>query len=378
MANFLGYLAPIETLGVVVATEQTLTPPAWVPSTTVPTPQIVQTSLAPTLIGPTSTVPTTAVVAGPLIAPFIAATTSVPTPTIARFSDFQIIPDTGLTTGGEPLTLLGSALDMSACTPDLSDGTLDPGFWTDLSTNSGEVLEVPATRSLRLNTGLTPNSIAGLRTVEFASDVDIAVRASVLIADPVIQSPFELALFVSADTDFRILVQGDLIVLRVRENGQTLFEQPIATTAGNPQVRLLRVAENVLVFLGGAIITQASWVTTNCQIEFIAQNNATAESQAATQITQYVRRPVVVFDETPLTGIEVVGDRQALAETPARKLPGPIDVRVTGCDTLSDTLTNAFTYILDPALPSVFHIPTGARLTAISDPVVTGRIGRST
>lgn len=379
MANFLGYLAPLETL--VGAGAQVLTAPAWVSSTVVPTPTISSGAaqiLTPPAWVPSTTVPATAVVAGPLTAPFIPSTAVVPSPTIGRISDFSITPNTGLTTGGEPLILFGSALDMSACTPDFSDGSLDPGFWTDLSTNSGEVLEVPAIQALRLNTGLTPNSIAGVRTVGFASDVDIEVLATVLIADPIIEAAFELALYVSADTDFRIIVLGDLVTLQVRENAQTLFDLPIATTGGNPQIRLRRVDDNVFVFLGGALITQASWVSTNCQIELIARNNATNESQAATRVSRFLRRPVVVFGENPLTGIEVVGTNQALAETPARNLPGPVDVRVTGCNTVGDTINAGFTYILDPALPRVFNIPDGARLTAISDPVVTGRIGRST
>jgi hypothetical protein len=292
--------------------------------------------------------------------------------------DFGISRTLGVTTGGENVTLFGSALDMTTCTPDFTDATLDPGFWTDLSSGSGEVLEVAASQALRLNTGVTAGSVAGVRTVQVASDVDVEVQAVVLVEDPLVQSAFELALYVSADTDFRISVLAGEVTLTVRENAQTLFNQVIATTGGSPQIRLLRVDENVFVFLGGALVTTASWVATDAQVELRARNSATSASQVATRVTRYLRRPVVVFADQPLTNIEVVSPDQALAVTPARNLPGPVDVRLTGCETTKDTIPSAFRYFLDPALARVFNVPTGPRITAISDRYVGGRVGRST
>ena len=355
---------------------QILTAPAWTVSTTVPTPSTAPGLRVP-FIGPLATFPTP-VIAGPLIAPFIDASPTFFTPTITRTVDFSINVTDGLTTGNEPIILLGSALDMSSCTPDFTDGTIDPGFWTDISTNSGEVLEVVATQSLRLNTGVTPNSVAGVRTVELAADLDIEVAAVSLVADPTVTAAFELALYVSSTTDFRLIVGANgSITMQVQENGNFTFNQQIATTGGSPQFRLLRVDSTVFVFLGGTLVTTAAWVATDCNIELLAENNPTATSQAATRVSQYLRRPVVVFDTTPLTDIEVISPDQALATTPARNLPGAIDVRLTGCTTTTDTIADAFTYELDPVFPKVLNIPNQATLTAISDPIVSGQISRS-
>lgn len=352
--------------------------PPWVPSTSIPTPA----GLVPSLVVPawveSTFVPAGVALGGPASAPRVESTSEVFAPDIRRDVDFSISQVTGATTGGQRVVLSGSALDMSACTPDFSDGSLDSSFWADISSGSGEVLEVSAAQALRLNTGISPGSVAGVRTVRAASDIDVEVQATVLVEDAQVLSAFELALYVSGDTDLRLSVLAGQVTLSVREGGKTLFDEAIATSGGSPQLRLLRADENVFVFLGGALVTVASWVTLDAQVELRVRNSPTLSSQAAARVSRYLRRPVVLFAAQPLTDIQVAGRNQAQAVIPARSLPGPVDVRLTGCDTVSDTLPAAFRYFLDPSLARVFGVPGGARITAISDPYVSGRIGRST
>lgn len=348
---------------------QVLTTPVWSATTTVTAPQLNR-QVRPGAWASSTQVYSGASVVGPLAATRVNAATQVFTPGISRFVDFGLTPTFGLVTGGANLTLTGSSLDMGMCTPDFTDGTLDVGFWTDLSSGSGEVLEVASLQSLRLNTGVTAGSVAGVRTVLEAADLDIEVQATALVG-----STFELALYVNANTDLRLLLQGDDIILRVRENGLTSTDQVIGASGGSPLLRLLRVNSTVQVFLGGAFTVSASWVASFCRVELVTREST---GQSAVRVSRYLRRPVVVIDDTPLAGVEVVSSSQALATIPARTLPGTLDVRLTGCDTGSDTLANAFTYVLDARRSQLFDIPNGARLTTLSDPVLTGHIGRST
>lgn len=358
-----------------IALKQILDAPAWSTSTSVDTPIIAVSLMAPFIASTASVGEPTLV--GPLLAPLIQSTAQVLTPDIRRIIEFALDVTTGSTRGGEDIILLGSALDMSDCTPTYTNGTLDAGFWTDLSTNSGSVVEVASTQSLQFNTGITPNSVAGIRSNGLASDLDIEIQATSLVADSIIQSAAELALYVDANTDLRLTVLNGRITLTIRENGFTSLNQAIATTAGNPQLRLLRVGNEVSIFLGGRFVTKAFWVNTNCQIEIRARNNSVRASQVALRVSRYTRRPVIVFGDSPVTDVTVVSRDQAVATTPARKLPGVVDIELTGCSTVSDTIPSAFTYFLDPQLARVFNVPFGPRMTAISDPAVTGRVGRS-
>lgn len=352
---------------------QSLNAATWIASTAVLVP-VLDIPLQPP-VWVTSTAVTTPTLAGPLRTPTWAATTVVRAPQFIRRSvDFRIQPAQGFTVGNAPLILFGTALDMTACTPNFVDGQLDSGFWTDLSAGDGEVLEVEATRALRLNTGVSAGSVAGARTTELAADLDVEVSTSVLVPNQAAISEFELGLYVSTATDLRLVIRRGTINLVVRENNQVLDDRTIGTTAGNARLRLLRVDERVFIFLGGVFVVEASWVATNCNIELVARNNAALNGQVATRITRYLRRPVVLLGDTPLTSVEVVDSAQATATVPARQLPGAVDARLTGCSTASDTIVSAFTYNLNSNAARVFNDPTGPRITAIGDAAVTGRI----
>ena len=355
-----------------IALAQIVNPGVWSPSTQIALARAGVTISAPFIDSAVNIFNPELV--GPLLAPTVNSTINIFAPQIRRVIEFATNIATGTTRGGDELILFGSGLDMSNCTPTYVNGTLNAGFWTDLSTNSGSVVENATAEAFQLSTGFTPNSVAGIRSTGVAGNLDIEILASSLTADSIIQSAAELALYVSAGTDFRLTALNGRIKLTVRENGMTNFDQVIATTGGRPQLRLLRVDNIVYVILGGKLITQASWVSTNCQIEIQTRNNTLRASQSVLRVSQYTRRPVVVFGDNPITDMIVINQDQAVATTPAKKIPGVVDIKLTGCSTTTDTLSSAFTYFLDPELPRVFNIPLGPRMTAISDSAVTGRI----
>lgn len=354
--------------------DQTITAPAWSASTSVPTPTITseQDVVAPPWSSSTSVpTPTIALTDIVLAAPPWSASTSVPTPSIDEVVDVQVTPARGRNTGGDVVFFLGSQLDMSGCLPNLTDGALDPVFWTDLSSGSGVVTESAASQTLTLNTGSTGGSVAGVRTSAVATDVDVEVQASTLVEDSASISALELALFVDASNQVRLTVAQGNVTLRVVAGGLTNFESVVAATGGTPRLRLLRAASEVWVFCGGRLITTTAWVSTDCRIELRCANNASVTSQSAARINRYIRRPVVLFEGRPVLDIELVNDQLARGSTPARPLPGQVDIDITGCGTMQQTLTNGFEYFLDPRFAST------GRAVAVSDTTVSGRVGRS-
>lgn len=368
----------------IISTEVTLVAPPWNPSTTVPVPTIrleefvvappwnpTTTVPVPTVSGglvappwnPTTTVPgPTVILAGPLIAPPWNPTTTVPIPTIARFVDLRLTPPRGRNTGGEHVDFVGTLLDMSNCMPTLTDGVFDSSLWTDISSGTGVVQEIGASRSLRLSTGVTAGSTAGVRDINQAADVDIEVEG---------RGVFDLALYADASNELRLSCTPGVITLSGTVGGATVIDQPIAITGGSPKLRMLRTWSDVRIFLGGQELLVAAWTDALCRVEVSVQNDATADGEVSALITSYKRRPVVIFDRNPVVDLELVSMTRARATTPARDLPGVIDVLITGCTTIQDVIPNGFEYYLDPRFASV------RTSVAVSDLTVSGQTGRS-
>jgi hypothetical protein len=138
------------------------------------------------------------------------STVLTPLPFGAGGSELTILPPNGPLEGGTLVQLLSpSILNMESVTPDFSDGVLDLSFWTLISTGSGAATELGDAQAIRLDTGTTPGSLAGLRTQLAETNIDIEIDGvTVDSAGPGEATVFELAL-VKTVSSVRLHVDRD-------------------------------------------------------------------------------------------------------------------------------------------------------------------------
>jgi len=223
--------------------------------------------------------------------------------------------------------------------------------------------------------------VARLRTDDQVADVDVDVSGQLQELRVPFDAPvtvLELALRVNADTALRVRAEADRVQLVVTQNGVTFTDVPIAPSSGSPSIRLLRYGSFVVVFLGGTAATLVEWTDALSNIEVSVRNAAGVTSSTRTLLTRYVRRPVILFDGSPVIQLRQPSTNIAVGSSPPAKdgTPGPVDIQVTGCDTLRNTADDQFLYVLTDR-PSVGFEPGQRQLLSLSDPFVTGRVGRS-
>lgn len=291
-----------------------------------------------------------------------------------------LAPQTGLIEGGTPVRLTApTVFDMSACIPDFTDEVLDAGFWTDISSGSGDVREIGDVGELQLDTGTTAGSVAGVRTQDTETDVDIAVSLSERLVDaPTLTdlTTFELSLYVSASTIFRVYATRSSGLARIHTtvtvDGNTTFDNVIDTHSGGARLRLLRWGSRVRVFVNSAQRLEAAWEPAAASIELRAANDVSIDGRILTRIRQYARRPVVLFGEHPLEEIILRSETIIEGTTPAQQLPGSVDINATGCEGDTDSEPDGFTYTISPGVTLISQ--SDATLTTLGDPIVRGLV----
>lgn len=262
-------------------------------------------------------------------------------PVIRRAVEFSFSPESGATPGGDEIVFRGSALDMSACTPALNTLT----GWTSLTQNSGA--PSAAATGIYLSTGNTPGSFAGIRSPTVGSNIDVSVQLQTERVTASSGVLAELALYVSSDTRFVVQVRSDqTLQLTTTLAGQTTTNQTIGGAARNPQIRLLRFSNNVLVFAGGEVAALCSWTDALAHTEVITRNAGTSPGTIDTLLTRYVRRPVITFAGEPVTTLRQVSSVVAVGGLPTAQglLPKLVDVGVTGCQPGEDLAPVQFQY----------------------------------
>lgn len=295
-------------------------------------------------------------------------------------SDILILPPRGPLEGGTQVRIVSAAiLDMSACTPDWTDGVLDAGFWTLINTGTGSVAEVPLLGELRLDTGTTAGSVAGVRTSATEDDIDIEV-SGVAIENTApagaTSCVFELALIESADTSFRLIAEQSRGVSSVRAivtvNGGVTFNQIISERTSGATLRLQRFGSRVFAFVAGQVRMDATWQPGTAQIELRAASDATFGGRIVSRIRNWTRRPVILFGSEPLR--DIIVRRASLIEgsTPPQILPDVVDVVINGCQGAQGTEIDGFEYLLSPGI--VVFNQSGATVTTVRDLILRGQV----
>lgn len=291
-------------------------------------------------------------------------------PSIQRDVALRFMPQQGPFTGGTEVTLAGSALDMRSCTPRFN--AIDPGFWN----TTGSV--APTSSGYALVAGPAAGSIARLRTVDQAGDIDIEVSARLqeLVLPFILPvTVMELALRANANTALRLRVSLNQTQLVVTQNGQTFTDLTVGESARSPSIRLLRYGHFVVVFLGGTIATVVEWTDELVNVELTARNGTSVDSEVRTLVTRYLRRPVLLFDGSPMVQLRQPSPTTAVGSVPPAidSTPGPVPVQVTGCSPGRDTAQDSFLYLLTDQ--ARIGIEPGTR--QLLSLAVTGRVGRS-
>lgn len=289
----------------------------------------------------------------------------------------SLSPPVGPTTGGTEITILGTGLSLAPCEGVLT--VIDPLFWTLINTGSGHITALP-TAEYELDTGLTVNSRAGLRTTDSATAIDVRATFRTRLSDLRIAPSTglgTLALIVSttpgSETDFRLELErvpaGRRLRMRVRQNGQITADQFLSLgviTDGGVVLRILRTASRVLIFVNGAVVIDATWVATSAVTEISVANHASIVSRAVVRMRDHRRNPVVIFEAEPMRDFSFLSNTRIIGPSPPHKIPGVVDVTVTTCSG-TDILLDVFTYVL----PDLLYLRDATRrMTQIVDSTV--------
>jgi hypothetical protein len=292
----------------------------------------------------------------------------VPTPP----TEPAITPSEGPLAGGTEVTIVTTAADMAGCSDDFSDGVIG-SLWSDISSGSGSAVEQSLDQQIVLDTGLTPGSVAGLRTV--ARPLNVDVEATFVKLPTTTIAPLEtsevtiakLALVVDdtpgQETDFVIRVETNRTVrtfhLQIRQNGQYMADQSLIIGQSFPDdatsvvLRLLRAGSRVVVFRNRSLLLTADWIPTSAQVEMSVANDAVDVSQAIVAVRSYKRLPVVEFGTEPMVTTTFQRATRIVGQTPPAQRcadPAVVDVRVTGCGNTQATKQDGFTFTLNSEL----------------------------
>lgn len=246
--------------------------------------------------------------------------------------------------GGTAVSLTGALLDTADCSDAFTATTVDSGFWTDLSTGSGTVSGLGG-RGLRIDSGRTPGSVAGLRTVDTLGNLDVTldlrstVRTTPRAAQVVVGTS---ALQVDAGTrvELRVLANRESVLLQITATvgGTTTVAQTIvlAPAFAGPIAlgfRWLRWGRRVIGFLNGARYIDTTWSSAACHLELRVANDATDVARATSTALAYTRFAAIAFGDEPVVDYLIRAGHHAVAQAPARALPGIVDIEAAGCNT---------------------------------------------
>lgn len=299
----------------------------------------------------------TPIVVGPILVTGIASAQAFGTPSVAHEVDVQAFGGstalTGTADGGSELTLIGSELDMSGLHDPFDDGVIDPGFWTVIDSGSGQTNEDGFAHVLRMVTGTTAGSIAGLRTVATSESIDVEVTFAgagrVGVQGRI--APGALTLYVGPGTIATLAqqVSGNTTGYRmlVQVSGKTTFDQFVPNAALVSTFRLQRVGSTLRFYVGGSFIVAASWVADVASVQLSAANDAALTSEASCTILNYLRKPVIVVGEEPATVIYARSGRVvAVAPEAPHNAPAVVPVTITGRSGIGIELDDPFVYTL--------------------------------
>lgn len=298
---------------------------------------------------------------------------AVPTPLVQLFGGVFLNDAFGPTTGGKLVSITAPGVTMSNVQDDFQDGVIDLVLWTPVVTGTAYAIESAGT--LRLNTSLGASSSYVLRSVDTWSDVDASVDCSARVnaRTGTDASSFWLGLYASATTYARLSVEmkrweKTIILTGVSAGYDVLSVELPAASATQMGLRLLRYNGNLHVYVNGVKIGVFPWSNEAAYVEMGVENDSNGATSLVASMSNYLRRPIIVFDDVPMETVLRFSEGRVDGYSPAHRLAGVVPVHV-GTDIGSFDLNDTYEY-----QPAIDYKQVGTNgtdtLTVLSDTIV--------
>lgn len=235
----------------------------------------------------------------------------------------------GPTTGGQEITLVGIGLDMLEAERAFPFGSIDAGLWVTDVASSAQVRALP-NRSVALYTGLGVDSFGALRTVRTQTRSDVSVRMDLTLRKfktGTSSGSMFLGAYANASSHFRVHVDVTRTTVQLRMtstvNGSVIAESIVPLkSASSVTLRLLRDGGTVYTFLNKRLVRTHRWTTVAAATEFGVRNDSSGAANIWATVSEYERRPVILFDRVPMRDIRFRGRGIVTGVTPAKDRPG--------------------------------------------------------
>lgn len=275
----------------------------------------------------------------------------------------------GSTLGGDYVAILLPGIDMSTAEDDFLDGVINPAIWATTTSSSASIREFSGT--LQLATGKTAGSIATVRDVQsstrfdFSADLNFRTKFYTGTAE----GTFWFGAYASASNYCRAkLIQSRTDSrLEIERTGYTTITFTVPQFS-RLNLRLLRVDEDVHVFLNGQTFWTGQWSQGAAKVEIGASSSGSANMVVG--LSDYVRNPVIMFGDTPVTSFVRKSQGRVDILSPASDVTGAVTVTAqTYLGGSPTTLPDVFTYI-DPVDHQIVGTDGTSSLRMLDDPQV--------
>ena len=301
----------------------------------------------------------------------------------APMSFTGIDPVTGPSTGGTSYAITGTGFQFNEWDDTWEGGVLDPGLWTDISTNSGTI--TTGADRLILSTGTTANSIAGIETADMIPDSQFSFRVNLPRQTTFTSNPVKLITFesyIDASNYGRIFIEQTSnslsleLKVEVVKNGSTVdsYTYPTAWTYGLTLFKILRFNEDLYFYANGSLIYRSKhYVINPSYYRIYSYNEGETYDVANINGESFFYTPFVVFgtqvDDDPVTvsGARIRGVTPPSIDSKdqSEAYAGLVDIHVVSSATL--TSPDAFEYYYVDKLTLENNLQSNVKLSIIDD-----------
>ena len=290
----------------------------------------------------------------------------------------RITPTEGPTSGAQKVSVLSPGIEMANSEDRFTSPTLRSDLWTFTSSGSGSLTILPSQPRgiLQLSTGMTPSSTSYIRFATPAQKFDIGVDVNLPVIGLRTGSglvSFSVGAYISSSTLFRASIEitrnSEVLHVLSIENGQTKVDVSLPIQRVQAfNLRLLRVQEQVYVFLSGSLISVFPWTNLSASGEIGVLNDSSGTSNLIAAIAKYTRNPVIMFDTEVMKEVLFKSQGRLDGLTPPVKLPETVEILVA-TDTSEFPLDNTYAYF-EPINYRRVGVAGTTTLVSISDPKV--------
>lgn len=301
-----------------------------------------------------------------------------------------LIGSTGTSAGGTFITILSPGIEMDEAQDTFGDGIVDPGLWSQITVGSGYIVEIPdrpddtdAMGGLQLSSGRGVGGQAVLRGITTHGRFDAEATFHFGLSEVARGSPGSistwLGAYVSGITYLRAYVEVTRATRKLRvtgiDGGIILFDSYVILDSrivnAAPTLRLLRAKDLVLIFMNGALVFERRWTSQSSSVEFGVMNDTIAGSIMTMSVSNYIRRPVIMFGDVPMTQFRFIGKGRVDGIVPAGDAVGLVTLHIEDFNREYD-LNESFIYT--PAV-EFRAVGTGVNgsLVVVSDEAIRAR-----